>query len=292
MRKVKAIIWITLSAVLAAGTLAAVLRGEPKGAAPLCLFITIWFIVLGIYEIKRTPKKPLYTRAKAEQVFGRYLGRAFVDRKKPGLRRTLLEAAAYYGSGDYDSSLARLRSLEPQCVTDREYAAVYAFMGLNHVDKKDYRLGVSAYRNSLAYDENQPVMWSNLATALSNSGRPEEGLEAALRSIELDGTDAFPYNNAATALYRLDRYEEVIPYAEKALELKSNFPQASNVLCLTWLYLGDEEKSEYYYQMSRKLGSDMKKMDLRREEILRLRERDRAAAESKEKAEEPKEQTE
>lgn len=194
-------------------------------------------------------------------IYGRLLGGAFTAKGQRRSHRRLINAARLFAQEDNAKSLELLRKLEPECVRDDDFAAVYAFMALNCSRLNNYREAVSFYRNALSYVPDQPRLLSNLSSGLTRLGQYDEAIEYGLKAIELNDMDAFAYSNTAYAMMRAGREREAIPLAEKSLELNERQAQPIKVLCLAWFRLGDMQKSSYYYNLGREKGYPAEYLD-------------------------------
>lgn len=112
---------------------------------------------------------------------------------------------------------------------------------------KVYGDAVTLWQDCVAKSPRKARPYSNLATALKNSGRPAEAVEYFNKSLELEPDSAEVHNNLGNALSRLGQTDEAIEHYKKALNLKPNFSGAHYNLALALAGQGktDEAIAEY-----------------------------------------------
>ena len=226
----------------------------PMGAVVIvCMAITGVFIFV-IVRDRMLPET-------VQLLYGRLLGGAFTSRGQRSQHRRLIQALQLYARKENAKSLELLRKLEPECSRDDDFAAVYAFMGLNCFRLNDYREAASFYLNSLAYIPDRPRLLSNLCSCLTRLGRYDEAVEYGLKAVELNEMDPFALSNTAYALMRAGREREAIELAEKSLEYNECQSQPIKVLYHSWFRLGDMQKSSYYYNLGREKGYPAQYLD-------------------------------
>jgi len=219
----------------------------PMGAVTAACMVLVGVFIFAIVRDRMLPET-------VQTVYGSLLGGAFTAKGQRSQHRRLFDAVRLYARQRNAASLEKLKKLEPECVRNDDYAAVYAFMALNSSRLNDHREAVSFYRNSLAYIPDRPRLLSNLSSSLTRLGRYDEAVEYGMRAIELNGMDPYACSNTAYALMRAGREREAIALAERSLELSELQAQPIKVLCHAYYRLGDMEKSSYYYNLGRSKG--------------------------------------
>ena len=226
----------------------------PMGAVVLLFMVLVGVFIFAIVRDRMLPET-------VQSLYGRLLGGAFTASGQRSQHRKLINAARLYAQENNRKSLEQLLELEPDCIADDDFAAVYAFMALNHSRLGDHREAVSFYLNSLAYIPGQPRLLSNLSACLTRLGRYDEAITYGMKAIELNDMDAFALSNTAYALMRAGREREAIELAERSLELNELQAQPIKVLCLAWYRLGDMQKSSCYYNLGRAKGFPAQYLD-------------------------------
>ena len=112
---------------------------------------------------------------------------------------------------------------------------------------KIYGDAVTLWQDCAAKSPWKPRPYSNLATALKDSGRPAEAVEYFNKSLELEPDSAEVHSNLGNALSKLSQTDEAIEHYKKALNLKPNFSDAHYNLALALARQGktDEAIAEY-----------------------------------------------
>jgi tetratricopeptide (TPR) repeat protein len=94
------------------------------------------------------------------------------------------------------------------------------------------------------YRESEDLETLNaLGIALTDAGRPAEGLAVFSRALEVYPRNAQAYQNAGLALLALGRLEEARQSLEKALSISRRSPRALNALGVVYSRLGELEKA-------------------------------------------------
>jgi len=112
---------------------------------------------------------------------------------------------------------------------------------------KVYGDAVTLWQDCVAKSPWKPRPYSNLATALKDSGRPAEAVVYFNKSLELKPDSAEVHSNLGNALSKLGQTDEAIEHYKKALNLKPNFSDAHYNLALALARQGktDEAIAEY-----------------------------------------------
>jgi Flp pilus assembly protein TadD len=126
---------------------------------------------------------------------------------------SLLKAQKLLETGNTEKGMELLNKL----TTDRA-AAPYAFgaLGTAHVRSGDYRAAVTELDAAVALSPSVAAYHSNLAFALANSGRFEEGLQEARKALQLDPGHSKYRLVAGQILLALGRKEEAEFHLRKA----------------------------------------------------------------------------
>ena len=92
-------------------------------------------------------------------------------------------------------------------------------------------------------ESDDPETLNALGIALADAGRPEEGLAAFSRAMEIDPSGADAYQNMGIALLKLEKPDEARKNLETALSLGKRHARAWNALGVAWMQLGSPAKA-------------------------------------------------
>lgn len=102
-------------------------------------------------------------------------------------------------------------------------------------DEHNYEEAVNEYKLAIALDENNSVVYSNLAAAYNYLQQHEKAIEACMKAIELDEQDAVAYNNRGFAYLSVaqktkehEDYAKAIGDYDRAVELNPHNSTAYN----------------------------------------------------------------
>jgi len=110
-------------------------------------------------------------------------------------------------------------------------AIVLASLGLcAHRQTAWWRDSQTLWNRALACTERNGVAHSNLATALLENGRAEEGIAHYQKALEIDPGNADAHDNLGNALLQTNRVNEAIAHYQKALEIQPGNADAHNNL--------------------------------------------------------------
>lgn len=210
---------------------------SPDYIPPLVIIALMVIFIVGILRDRKPPKL-------VEEQYSKLMGKAFTARGQSRLRRRLIRAAEFFSLKKYADSLRLLQKLELKCSRDSDYAAVYAFMGLNYNRLKLHKDSARFYRNSLAYIPEQATVLNNLCTAYFGTGQFEEAAEYGKKAIALNSMDPCAQYNTAFALVYAGHYVEALPYALRARELNERVYQPLFALALIHHWLGNRLESQ------------------------------------------------
>jgi TolB-like protein len=118
-------------------------------------------------------------------------------------------------------SLTRAIELSERAIAlDESEAAGHAFLGYFYVVAGQFDKGVAQAERGLALDPNSYGVLYNSATALANSGRPEEAIPLLHKAIRLNPFGApFSFFTTLSTAYRMvGRFDEAVEQAKKGVE--------------------------------------------------------------------------
>jgi tetratricopeptide (TPR) repeat protein len=82
-----------------------------------------------------------------------------------------------------------------------------------------------------------------LGIALTDAGRPGDGLAVFQRALQIQPKNAQAHQNSGIALLRMDRVDQARQSLETALSISKRAPRALNALGVAWKRLGAREKA-------------------------------------------------
>ncbi len=106
------------------------------------------------------------------------------------------------------------------------------------------------FSRALEVTKGNYVMHNNLAVALLESGRIDEGIEHYRKSLEIRKNSPEVYNNLGNALQKQKKHTEAIQHYNKALELDPTFLEAHYNLANTLREIGRNEESIKHYTLA------------------------------------------
>jgi len=132
-------------------------------------------------------------------------------------------------------------------------------LGLTYCSNKLFDKSIQVFESAVKIDEGNWLLWSNIAHVYSVQNKPQQALDAALRSVEYcNGTAFDPYYNCGVILTCLNKIEEAIKLYRIALQIRPNDPNANYNLGLlllrTQLCREGWEKYEYRFETSKLTG--------------------------------------
>jgi Flp pilus assembly protein TadD len=163
-------------------------------------------------------------RERREEARDAYMRAVALDPRSAPMHRNL--AKAYEALGEFERAESQLNlalQLDPR--------APIAYSGLGFLLMRQGRReeAEAVLRRGLAIRET-PDLHNNLAWLLVETGRPEEGREHALRSVEMGPESAVAWDTLGVALARVGQQKEAREAFEQALSLNPELTAASDHL--------------------------------------------------------------
>ncbi|MDJ0947303.1 MAG: tetratricopeptide repeat protein [Alphaproteobacteria bacterium] len=195
--------------------------------------------------------------------------------KAEAVYRRILQAHPEHPDALHLLGLLRLHEGRPEeavrligrAVAANEGVAPYHFnLASAHAALEDFAAAAVHYEKALALRPDHLGARNNLAIALIELGRIEEGVEHFEAVLAAEPGHAEAHNNLGNALSQLGRYHEALAGYRRALELEPDFADALNNLGK--LYLDRGNNDEAARQFEKCLTLDPENADARR----RLRE--------------------
>lgn len=182
-----------------------------------------------------------------EKSYQKEIGRAFSEPGQKNAKKTLLKAIALYNENRFNTSISKLNSLVKKCNNRDDFRTVLLFLALNYSDIGLYNQAIDTYLELLRHDRGCSTAWSNLGILYKKEGKQEEAFNCYQNAVLNDDNNPFAWNNLAQAYLTEGYWEKVIEPAERALSIKSDLHSSETALSVAYYALGDEEKSQLYY---------------------------------------------
>jgi tetratricopeptide (TPR) repeat protein len=147
-----------------------------------------------------------------------------LDSEDPKLGRAIDRIKAKLNSNDVRGGLRDLEALREDEWDDASPTHRFRMLsnlGAAHWKLGDYDVATGLFRDAAALKPDDPVALANLAAAATNAGKPEEGLRAARRLLELDPTSSealLPLIQAQETIAPFDDPLEPVPEAMRDSE--------------------------------------------------------------------------
>ncbi|MCH7833456.1 MAG: tetratricopeptide repeat protein, partial [Proteobacteria bacterium] len=123
---------------------------------------------------------------------------------------------------------------------------VYFGISFIYTRLKRFDDAVAASRRAIELDTNYADGYSQLAAALIQAGRPEEGLETIRKAIRLNPDLPFFYLDVlGRANFMLGRYDDAAKAYAKVIERNPAFISAHRGLAASYAYLGKMDEAEW-----------------------------------------------
>lgn len=111
--------------------------------------------------------------------------------------------------------------------------SLFLFFGILTFERnKDWKDGVTFFKNTLKYSPNNARLHLNFGNVYSNNGQNEDAMREYKKALELQPAYAEAYSNIASIYLSQGDYKTVREYLEKALSLKPNFPAAQKMMSI------------------------------------------------------------
>lgn len=141
-----------------------------------------------------------------------------------------------HGSSEPNAIFAARTLFQRAIELDPQYAAAYAYLGINYVaaatrgpveanDRTGIDAGLNAARRAVQLDPNLAVGYQALSFGLSASGDYEGGMLAATRAVELNPNEPDSLIALAKAQVRFGNYSDAVDNAERARRLHPMAPE-------------------------------------------------------------------
>ena len=158
-----------------------------------------------------------------------------------GQQDKLEQAIALHQNGQVD---AAGRIYEQLLAENPRLAEAWNLSGVLAYQSGQSDRGLQHMRHAIHLAHDVPRFHFNLATALVDSGRPMEGLNASRECLRLDSKHNLAWSVQGNALLELQHYEEAIACFERALQIDNTFVDAWANLARLYRETGNYERAE------------------------------------------------
>lgn len=172
-----------------------------------------------------------------------------------GLKTYLVRADLLFGNGEFDESIAILRSTL-QKYPDSVWAKIYLGRALIRIggadpktaqSKAQLQEAVTVLEEALELDPNSIEAMYRLAVARTYLGENDEAVKLYRRAIELKPDFTMAYFNLANCLYGMGQREEAVAALTTAVETQPDFVDGHKQLGSLLLMLGRPEEAERHF---------------------------------------------
>lgn len=225
------------------------------------LFVTYF---LSVTELKR--RKSVVDYRVYENQYSDVLKDAFKNDKVS--YKKLMNAIILYNDDKLTEAIEKLDKLRNRCTYYTEHSAVLMFTALCHTDLKQYNKAINCYEELLKFDVMNSRAWSNLGFCYTAVNRTDKAGDAYRNALAYDMQNPYAYNNMAIWCLNNGQPQEGIDQALKALQLNNKLFQAMGAAALGYAYLGDRANSEKYLKMYGANGGDVEGLKKRIQVVL------------------------
>ncbi len=163
------------------------------------------------------------------------------------------ELAEPTGQLRFDFEAAQSQN-SPAVAGKRERTAEESFQAaIEFEDQGDYQAAADCYREAIARDESDPVLYFNLGNVLYQLGDLPEAIDHFERATRLDSQYVEAWNNLGSLLYEAGRHREAVSVLRRALQLVPNYADAHFNLADCLASIGDQEGARKHWEVYLKL---------------------------------------
>lgn len=122
------------------------------------------------------------------------------------------------------------------------------------VSRSDPRQAAEVYRQGIAQNPDNPILYNKLAWLLATHSNPQVrdaagAVAAAQRAVELEPRDRNYWNSLGVAYYRDAKWQEAVGALEKSMELQSGGDRYDWIfLAMALFQLGEHERGRSWYE--------------------------------------------
>ncbi|MFH1194527.1 MAG: tetratricopeptide repeat protein [bacterium] len=200
---------------------------------------TILFFVNGRFRLAIAPLMIVYASYGIVEIFTKLQEVKFKEFLVPSVilivfiafyyfiidRPTFTSYDAYQHLGDVDYEKGEFeKAIENynRSLFYRDDYITYMNLGNAYARKEDYKSAIAAYNRALSRKPNDLLTHFNLASALTQMGKMDEGLKEFKKVLEYDPNYANAYRNIGIIYYVSEQYENALAYFNKFLTLSTD----------------------------------------------------------------------
>ena len=214
-----------------------------KGSTRTIAKLVTLVVSYALYFLRRFAGNP-GTRRQLEEAAAPVVGDTFMRDGK--LRRKLLDAWAAYNQNQNAKALKMTDSLESQCISPEETAAVYLLKCCIYEDMGDLPKALNAAETAVWRDPDNPRLHVRLGRIRQAQG-DNAGAERAFRdALDRNPEHAAAWSNLAGICLTSSRPEEAAEAAKKSLQYDPALYASMGTLVLAYLMQGDITSSGYW----------------------------------------------
>ncbi|MEO0199241.1 MAG: tetratricopeptide repeat protein [candidate division WOR-3 bacterium] len=142
-----------------------------------------------------------------------------------------IKGRALFGLGKFEEAEKIFLELKPVL---KDAINISADLGDLYFDAGDYEKAITEYKEAIALDPFDPILFNNLALCYFHTDDYDSAIETLRSALQLDPENPEIHDNLAMALYEKGNVNEAIQELQKAIELDANFVQAHVDLSLIY----------------------------------------------------------
>ena len=158
-----------------------------------------------------------------------------------------------FGLGD----LAKKLRLEPMVMASVAGVVLAGCLFATARQLRFWRDSETLFEHTLAATKDNPIAQSNLGTALSEAGQPQEAAEHFGEALRLNPGYAPAHYNLGVALTQTGHLQEAIEHFREALRLKPDYAMAHNNLGVALAQTGQPQEAIKHYQEALRLQPNL-----------------------------------
>lgn len=229
---------------------------EPDYGRVIKSSLLLLWVVYCVF-MKDKPYSPK-TRKEFQERYKDTLDGLFINDKKA--YNKFLQTLIYYDKNKYRDARKQLERMVNLCTNNKEFAAVYLYLGLCFSEENKVEESLISYEKSLKHDMTQWAVWNNIALKYYEMENYQEAYKYFQEALRYNANDDTIYYNMSRLLLDVNEPEGALAFAMKTLELNSKNAEAMAVVAISSKMLGDDENAEKYCRMYGLNGEDAKEL--------------------------------
>jgi len=136
------------------------------------------------------------------------------------------------------------------------FGDAYNQMGIIYDKRKDFKKSFESYQQAMKAAPNDPMIQNNLGSLYFNMGQIPEAKACYEKAVQLNPSYSEAFMNLGSACGMMKLYDDAVTNYLKAIKFDPNLSQAYYYLGLTYRFKGDQQNSEYYYNLAAKMDPE------------------------------------